>query len=341
MVECVFTLDYEIYGNGDGSLQEHVFQPANELSRIFDAADAKLVIFVEAAELEMLEISGNEPAIEMIKTQIQAMYRRGHEIALHLHPQWYNARKLGGQWELDYSEYNLCLLSRERIEQLVDRSIAWLRTAIGDSGYTPLSFRAGNWLLQPTRFITPVLTSRGIKIDSSVFKGGYQSRHRLDYRAACRNGWFWRFSDDVCVTDLDGELLELPIYTERVPFWRMLTLKRVELQQRRRKVKLQGRTTGLRWDTGRIFDRLRWYYPMKFDFCRMTLAESTAMLDRVLCEDAQTPRVYKPVVAIGHTKDLVDPKTVAAFLAWLRQRSIPITTLACANQNCANRAILS
>ena len=28
MIECIFTIDYEIYGNGEGSLQQLVYEPA-------------------------------------------------------------------------------------------------------------------------------------------------------------------------------------------------------------------------------------------------------------------------------------------------------------------------
>ena len=33
MIECIFTIDYEIYGNGEGSLKELVFEPASVLKR--------------------------------------------------------------------------------------------------------------------------------------------------------------------------------------------------------------------------------------------------------------------------------------------------------------------
>ena len=35
MIECIFTIDYEIYGNGEGSLKELVYEPAEKLMAIF------------------------------------------------------------------------------------------------------------------------------------------------------------------------------------------------------------------------------------------------------------------------------------------------------------------
>ncbi len=151
MLNLIFTLDYEIYGNGQGSLRELVYEPADRLLAIFRKFNARFVAFVEAAELEMIQARGTDPAIDLVQQQIRDFYREGFELGLHLHPQWYNGRYENGKWHLDYSEYNLCSLPVERIASIVDRSIGYFRTVLGVADFTPLSFRAGNWLFQPTR----------------------------------------------------------------------------------------------------------------------------------------------------------------------------------------------
>jgi len=322
MIECIFTLDYEIYGNGEGSLDELVYQPTERLMRIFDSAGAKFVCFVEAAEFELIEAHGSDAAIEKVRRQILALSRRRHEIALHLHPQWYRARRENGCWQLDASEYNLCTLPRERIAQIVDRAVVYLRNVLDDPDFTPHSFRAGNWLFQPTDNVAPVLVDQGIKVDSSVFKGGRQHQHHLDYRQACSNGPFWRFGQDVNLPDPDGALWEIPIYTEQVPFWKMLTSKRVGLQKK-------ASASSRRWR-----DFLRWRHPLKFDFCRMTLDELISMTERALLADRDEPESYHPMVAIGHSKDLTDFETVRAYLAYLHAQGIAVCTLREACRKC-------
>ena len=89
MIECIFTIDYEIYGNGEGSLKELVFYPAEKLGNIFKKADCRFVAFIEAAELELIETKRTDPAIDDVKNQMQTFYAEGFEIGLHLHPQWY------------------------------------------------------------------------------------------------------------------------------------------------------------------------------------------------------------------------------------------------------------
>lgn len=321
MIECIFTVDYEIYGNGEGSLRELVLEPAQKLKTLFQKHNARFVVFVEAAELEIVGSERADPAINLVERQIREFHGEGFEVGLHLHPQWYNARHKDAQWQLDYGEYNLCRLSPDRIDQIVDRSIVYLRKVLGAPGYNPLSFRAGNWLLQPTGAAAKSLAGHGIKIDSSVFKGGLQHQHDLDYRRSRKNGYYWAFSKDVNVPDAKGKLLEIPTYTRMVPAWKMLSSKRVGLQKKSA-TKYRDRPGRL----SRFRDFLRPWHPMKLDFCRLTAKELTWMFDKELRKDRKDSGRFRPIVAIGHTKDLVDLETVEAFLSYLREKSIPITT---------------
>lgn len=318
---CIFTIDYEIYGNGEGSLYELVYEPAERLKAIFQKFNTRFVAFVEAAELEIIESEGTDESIHNVISQIRELHTLGFEIGLHLHPQWYNGRRENGKWVLDYSEYNLCTLPLSRITHIVDRSIRYLRKVLNLNDFTPLAFRAGNWLFQPTCDAANALVQCGIRIDSSVFKGGLQHEHKLDYRRALRNGYYWRFLEDVVVPCNEGHLLELPIYTRAVPFWKMLTFKRLSINRRGQASvhacdkKLEGAS-----------NYLRFRYPLKFDFCRMTLRELTSLIEEVLEDEQENPTPFRPIVAIGHTKDLLDFETVEAFLCYLAGKCIPIST---------------
>lgn len=332
MIECIFTLDYEIYGNGEGSLRELVYEPCRRLISIFEKFNKGFVVFVEAAELDKIQECNSDKTISEIRGQIKELHRKGFEIGLHLHPQWYNALYENGKWLLDYSEYNLCVLPKERIEQIVDRSIAYLRDILDVSDFVPLSFRAGNWLFKPTQTAANVLADRGIKVDSSVFKGGLRHQHKLDYRKALKNGFYWTFKEHVDVPDPQGILLELPIYTQMVPFWKMFATRRFLLEK---KASSSGQTS-TKQKLNRLLDILRFRHPLKFDFCRMTISELTHMIDRIIQEDKKSPATFKPIVAIGHTKELVDFETVESFLLYLNSKGIAVSTFeeVCHRCNC-------
>jgi len=336
MIEVIFTLDYEIYGDGTGPLRELVHEPTERLCATFEKWNARFVNFVEVAEFEQIEAAGTDSAINSVKKQVREMHRAGYEIALHMHPQWYNARREQDRWVLDNAEYNMCVLPEDRITTMVERAVDYLRDMVHEPGFTPLSFRAGNWLFQPTRVAARELSRQGIRIDSSVFKGGLQHNHKLDYRPALKNGYYWPFSSDVNVPDSNGPWLELPIYTELVAPWKMATSKRMGM----------GNSYGpsrqdLRKKVNRGLDLLRFRYPLKFDFCRMTLAEMTSTIDRVMEADRQDPDKLKPIVAIGHSKDLVDLPAVDSFLSFLADRQIAVSTFQSIESKLIDREQLS
>jgi hypothetical protein len=329
MIECIFTIDYEIYGSGEGSLRELVYEPAERLRTIFQKWNVRFVVFVEVAELEMIEAEGADPDIDLVKQQIRDFYGEGFELGLHLHPQWYQGRYEDGRWLLDHDEYNLCKLPRERIVLIVDRAIGYFRKVLGVADFTPVSFRAGNWLFQPTKDAAAVLAERGIKIDSSVFKGGLQHNHGLDYRPARKNGYYWRFQEDVNKPNPDGPLIELPTYSVMTPSWKMVTPKRVGMGQKSSSSSLRGLEKFRRY-----LDFFRFRYPLKLDFCRMTISELTGMMDEIILEDRKDPALFRPIVAIGHTKDLTDLETVEAFLSYLKENGIAVTTFGGAYLRC-------
>lgn len=329
MIECIFTIDYEIYGNGEGSLRELVYEPAEKLKEIFLKWDARFVVFVEVAELEIIEAHGTDPAIDLVKQQIRDFHRDGFELGLHLHPQWYNGRHERGRWRLDYSEYNLCNLPEGRIVEIVDRAIAYLRRILNVPYFTPLSFRAGNWLFQPSRTLAKVLAERGIKVDSSVFKGGVQHQHGLDYRRALQNGPYWTFTNDVNVPAQPGTMLELPIETQMVPTWRVLTAKRIGLQH---KGSSGNQIPAAR--LCRLLDFLRFRQPLKFDFCRMTIDELTSAAANAIRSDQEDSTGWRPLVAIGHTKDLIDLETPQLLLSYLKKKEVTVSTFLDVYERC-------
>ena len=323
MIECVFTVDYEIYGNGRGSLREQVYEPAERLRDVFQGHRARFVVFPDIAELEMIAGAAADPFIGPVKDQLRDLRARGFEIGLHIHPWWYNARREDGEWLLDQSEYNLCALPFDRIGAVVRRAIGFMRDLLGAPGFTPLSFRAGHLLFQPTQPLAGLLAAEGIRVDSSVYRGGLWRLHRLDYRGAPKNDLYWRFGSEVTRPDPSGGLVEIPIYTRMVPVWRLLTRKRVGLQQAGTSKAQAGRKA-----LGRMRDLLRFRYPLKFDLGQMTREEIDATMDRLLEEDGRDPSRFRPVVAIMHTKDPIDHRAVDGLLARLGRSGVPVSTFA-------------
>ena len=125
--------------------------------------------------------------------------------------------------------------------------------------------------------------------------------------------------------DPGGQWIEVPVYAEMVPLWKMRTSKRMAFNRRSGG---GGTTQSTGRRLNRLRDFLRFRYPLKCDFCRMTLNELTSMMDGIIRQDRKDPDTLRPVVAIGHTKDLVDLDTVANFLSYLKANKIPVSTFA-------------
>ena len=320
MIECIFTLDYEIYGNGEGTLRDLVLEPTARLAGLFQDWGVPFVVFPEALEFARIEEAGSDPDTAVVRTQLRELRAVGHEIGLHVHPWWANARHENGHWWLDWSERNICLLKPDRVEAIVSGAIGYLRDALGDPRFTPLTFRSGLWVMQPTAVVAKVLVRHGVRVDSSVFKGGRVHDLGLDYGPALGNGGLWRVGADINVPDPRGDLWEVPIHTEMVPFWEMLGHKRLRLQK---KVPLgtQGTPLPRRW-----LDFCRLRYPRKLDFCRMTFDEMRRAFDGVVREEQANRGDPGPLVAIGHTKDLVDLDAVGRFLELLKLNDVVVTT---------------
>jgi hypothetical protein len=330
MIEFIVTIDYELFGNGGGSLRNLVYDPTQKLVEIFEKHEKRFVVFVEVAELEKIEQEETDSDIRLIKKQIQNLHKNGFELGLHIHPGWYNASYHDGSWHIDYSEYNLSRLPKDRIAQTIDRAISYLRKILLSEDFTPFCFRAGHLLFQPSSNLSRSLSERGIKVDTSLYKGGLMRQQDQDYRQALKNGYYWRFTDNINKPDSSGILLELPIYTQTVPTWKMLTTKRVGIQAKGASASQTSKRI-----LSRLMDYMRLRYPLKLDLAQTTIAELKCIIDTIIRHDRLTPKEFKPIVAIGHTKEFVDFENVDTFLSYLEERGIAVSTIKDAYEKCS------
>jgi len=231
----IFTLDYEIHGNGEGCAAELMVSPTARILDLFDSFGAKLTIMADTVEImkfrEHPEYSDPSPRVyELIENQLKDAVRRGHDVQLHLHPAYARASYSGSRWILDMSEYDLARLPYERIRGLVGEGKRFLEDLLErmKSGYRCEVFRAANWSMSPSRNIIRALLANGINIDTSVFKHGKrEGLVRFDYSKAESAVVPWPAdADEICRRDDSGELFEFPIYCEARPLWAFLSVNR-------------------------------------------------------------------------------------------------------------------
>jgi hypothetical protein len=320
MLKAIFTLDYEIHGNGDGCPYALMVEPTERMLRLFEEYDAKLTIMADIAEIlkfrEHAEKCGRDDYhYRAIATQLQDAIRRGHDVQLHVHASYFNARHEQGRWLQDWSEYDFAGLGPNRIKEIVRLGKDFLESLLQpvDSSYKCQVFRAANWAVSPSRNVVRGLVENGFKVDTSVFKYGQrEGLVRFDYGNAWSNLVPWRVDEnDICACSDHGRLLEFPIYSESRWLGAFLTpgriyrvcvsrLHRFKVGQDGAPPDVSARADlrpGGRGATSWLMSRHAW----KADFNQCTGRELIAALLRAEREH-RSAELDLPFVLIGHSK---------------------------------------
>jgi hypothetical protein len=236
MFKVIFTLDYEIHGNGAGCPRSLMVEPTSRLLKLFEKYGAKLTIMADVAEIIKFreyrdEFGKDDYCYEMIAAQLRDAIRRGHDVQLHLHCSYFNARFEGGKWKQDWSEYNFARLSEQRLKEVVRIGKEFLEEQLQPihPKYSCNVFRAANWAVSPSRNVVRALVSNGFQIETSVFKyGRREGIVSFDYSNAPSNLVPWMAAEnDICLKDEKSSLLEVPIYAERRWIGAFITPQRI------------------------------------------------------------------------------------------------------------------
>lgn len=316
-MKLILTVDYEVFGNGSGSVDRCVIAPTRRILEIAESHGAPVTLFVEGLEFDAMRAAGEDGAEGpfrdwvAVRSQLRAAVRRGHDVQLHLHPQWSEARYETGAWRVDLSRWRLGDLDAVRIRELIGRGRRLLEDVVRPvrTEYRATAFRAGGWCIQPAREVLEALEAEGIRIDSSVAPGLRQADHGrwFDFRSAPRDRSHWPVRNDVTRPDAAGRVLEVPIAVGSVRPWTNL------------KPRLLGRarsdghfphgceggyeSPGGPW--GRIkggLSRLATAHRSMLDFCRLPDGALIRISDEWRAAHSHDgPEV--PLVAIGHCKN--------------------------------------
>ena len=233
-MKTLLTFDYEVYfGARTGSVERCLLDPTDALARVAAKHGAPLVFFVDAGYLlalrrEMRRDPALRPAHDAVCRQLTDLSRRGHELQLHVHPHWEDARWVDGAWKLDLARYALHSFAPDEIGDIVRRYLEALRDLGGPQAGR--AFRAGGWVIQPFDRVRAALSQAGVAIDSTVYRGGHRASavQPYDFRGAPQRSR-WRFEHDPLVPDEAGTFLEVPIASRELApafFWRLALAKK-------------------------------------------------------------------------------------------------------------------
>jgi len=340
MFKIVFTLDYEIHGNGDGSPYSLMIEPTKRLLNLFNKYGAKLTILADVAEIlkfkEYFDLYGEDKYYyqDIIK-QLQYVILSGHDVQLHIHSSYFGAKYENGRWLQNWETYNLAELSYNKIYKIVKECKDWLESNIRTvkNGYKCNVFRAANWSMMPSKNIITALIDNKIKLDTSVYKYGKQSGIvNYDYTNASDSLIPWFVDENnVCKEDKNGKLLECPIYCENRYFFHFITLIRVYRMIRakfhKHKVSKESsikikKSSNIRNPIKKLFKVLKTRHPWKLDFNQATGKQLINAIKRIT-DKYSDEKIDIPIVLIGHSKTFIKLNEInmKTFLKYLQKNN--------------------
>ena len=323
----VLTVDYEIFGNGTGDVRQHVTEPTERMCRIAEKSGMPVTVFFEMEEYLLFQqhrealqrLLGYDPAAEM-RRQAADLVRRGHDVQLHLHPQWFEAGFAAGEWQLRHDRLTVDALFDNQEETTA--FIQARKEALEEISGQPVNcYRAGGFAAQPGGRLLQALADTGFVIESSVVKGMSRGKpHPLDYRGAPAGRRLWKVSDEVAQEDRRGPLWEIPVHSVMGRRYHQLTFHRLMAKfskhvPKERQYEMMDQL-GVKKTIPGLLSFLRQPVPIKLDYHNLTPGALLRMIRRA---PPPPPGDEDVLVLIGHTKEHVND---AAFEEFLRRVSM-------------------
>ena len=217
------TIDYETWhpipAGKTIDWERDVFQPTAQLLRVCDEEGVKLTLMAELGEYFWLR--QNQPTVaERMEQQWVDAVGRGHDVQMHLHPNWLpelGARRVNGEWFWDWSLARLSDYPGD-VAELIARCKTALEDVLRpvDPAYRVTCYRAGAYATQPFRRLHDALVANGIFCDTSVYAGGLSGERGYDYSLAySRHQPYFAnpYDPQLKAPPSERSLVELPVFT--------------------------------------------------------------------------------------------------------------------------------
>ena len=345
MKSILLTLDYELFGDGSGDVFKHIVEPTNSILAVAERYGVKITAFFEVVEYWRLKQeweSGNHmgydrnPA-EAMEEQVVDMIKRGHDVQLHLHPQWVDAKWEEGQWVVDLGNWRLSDFNSPSmtLKQLVSRGKQTLEGIIQPycPGYECYAVRAGGYNAQPSETIVEVMRECGLKVDSSVVPGAIEqgALSIYDYSCAPAGVGKWHVADKLEEASKEPtDIIELPVVSfpimRLLKFMSLTRIKSILLNRKSAQASFSAKTsTG--GNSGGILRKISFFFKKEYqtwDYCLFP-----CWLHRYFLRKISKQKSRDTFVVIGHPKSLVSTKSLEFLLKKTnnKMKSIALTEL--------------
>ncbi len=235
MKHLLLSVDYELFfGDDSGTVENCMIRPVNRLMDILEPFGSKMTVFWDILHFYRLkQLEAEIPDLrfdrELIEKQIADLLSKGHDVQMHIHPHWLDARWENNKWRFSYNRFAIHRLWDEKDE--TDPETIWgcitqsrlLMEEVcrkTDPDYKVIVFRAGGYRVEPFEKLAGALKHNGIIVDSSAAHGmrSRGSEFKFDFRRLPRY-IHYRFDSSVLIDSDEGQFWEFPKETIKVPFY--------------------------------------------------------------------------------------------------------------------------
>ncbi len=323
-IDIIFTVDYEIHGAGVGSFVDFCYRPTQRMLEIANKYGAKITLMAEMEHyFAMLDHPAEfEKDILMFEKQTKYAIKEGHDVQLHLHPQWENADLKDGKWVFPYTKKEISLLcdDYDYAYSRINKAKAWMEDNYKalDPSYECIGYRAGYFQMQPSANIAKALLENGVICDTSVIKGNKRNNWvgDLDYTSAPSHYFPYRCSmENVSIEDKHSPFMEFPVFSKKHNKVKSYIERTLLGKQNITSATIQkiqrSKLSGLKFYSensstkDRIISRMKrtsLYSWQPIDFC---ISEPDLIIKEVRKIARKDKRTDIPFLFIGHSKDFV------------------------------------
>lgn len=341
-MNLTLTFDYELFGDGSGNIFTHIIEPMDYILKRCNKYNIKITIYFEALEYIKLRdewLKGNtmgykKNPIKAIVNQIQQAVKDGHDIQLHIHPQWFDAYFKNEKWVVDMNNWRLGDFKGNDIYGLLDlvadckNELEKLIRSVNPE-YLSIGFRAGGYNIMPSYEIYSVLVALGFKYDSSVFPGGHENTNlsKYDYRNLDNKLDFWwaDLNDHKQPALQVSNIMEIPIFSLTVQRWqRILTWNKIKSLLIKSKQSMSSLAKE-KIENKSLWRKITFMFQdevVTWDVCMFSKRLHKKTLKRIKSNYLSERNNF---VLIGHPKSLSQPKLFDNFLKLVTNKKHSIT----------------
>ena len=353
-IHLALTHDWELRGDGSGDIEQIQFAPLRKLLEIYAKFGARTTFLPDLMQqIRFRRLENQHPELKSFADSwdehVREAFRQGHDIQLHLHPQWLNAKYERSRWQLN-GDWSILNYERDAAYAMLAEGKEYLERLLRpiDAGYQCIAFRAGALAAAPSEHLFKSLAGLGIHVDVSIAGGLFVNDRnlQLDYRN-CEEVFlpFYPVMEDARrVSDKREEIVCVPLnhfYGSRRAVTRQnISLARRELGRRSSKrsdlesptkpdrSRLDRQPSGI----GLVFEKLILPAVKRKHFVSDTGRLNYPLMREMLASIRQRARAgglaQVPVVLTNHPKDIRDLSAIERFVGEVSQaEDIELITL--------------